>query len=920
MAYRLFGPEYEELGQIDFLLDQLARAVERGEVPRASYDAMSPRYLERRAELVAVITGEAEQQVEATGTAGAGADAATTIGTLLPQTTGAARRPVTAVASPRTPTAPARKRASKPVAWTTVLTILGAFLVVVAAAIFAVAIWDLMGVGGKVAFMGAATAAFYAAGAYARRIGLKAGGAALTAVASAMLLFVGWIVISGYNLQGPLPWAVVLLVCSVAYWLTELWLAGSFFGVVGASAQIGWWWLLADGLGWPAPMRFAGIAAVALTWQFAAEKGRGNATVGSLARALEWAAPVTALFASIGIVVDFMLLATAGLTELVCAGIVAAGAGVVAMRTQVLDTHVQALDTRVRSAIAAALQAPMFFAVALAASMPDPGWEVVVALVVMATCYAFAAIFSGAAFAVVGLLAEAGLVFELCQKLGASDNTTVLALAALAVVWGVAVRIVNGTEVAEETPGIREVLPVIRVGSFTLLVGASVAGFALADSVPLTGTVTTAADATMALGVLAAWWLLAVIAREAIAAFAGSPWAFYALAALVAWRFPSERPEVYTLVLIALAGLWAVSARVLRKLFGEMWSLLTRYSARIAVGVIATGGTVYAAAVGFERSLVHCAPFAAAAAIYAIDAAVTRSRALWAAAGFSAVLAQVVVLASMGAESSATVVSLSITGFLLGALALSPAGSRDREGALAKAATGLALAGLGAHAVIVALGLIGPVFEWGLGTTNAWYAIDENGLAIGLAVLGGHTIAQSVRRDFEPGYHAGGFMLVAALWSVMDGRGLTQVELYTTPLALYFVIAGLVHWWASGEERYPANMDVAAVVTGLGIPLVTALSAPRAEAWGHALWVLVLSLVAIGAGVAVKSRWYFFGGVASLALVALYRSWSTITQVWWLLLGLIGVLMLVVALSWERQRLLVADAREAMRRSFENWR
>ena len=50
--------QLEEISKIDFLLNELARAVERGEVHHASYDLMAPRYLARRAELVAIITGQ----------------------------------------------------------------------------------------------------------------------------------------------------------------------------------------------------------------------------------------------------------------------------------------------------------------------------------------------------------------------------------------------------------------------------------------------------------------------------------------------------------------------------------------------------------------------------------------------------------------------------------------------------------------------------------------------------------------------------------------------------------------------------------------------------------------------------------------------------------------------------------------------
>jgi len=115
-------------------------------------------------------------------------------------------------------------------------------------------------------------------------------------------------------------------------------------------------------------------------------------------------------------------------------------------------------------------------------------------------------------------------------------------------------------------------------------------------------------------------------------------------------------------------------------------------------------------------------------------------------------------------------------------------------------------------------------------------------------------------------------------------------------------------------------LDACAALVGLGVPLAVALAAPPADAGVHALWVLGLSVTALAGGVLAKSRWYFFGGAFALAAVAVYRSFVVLSEFWWLLLGLVGIAMLVVALTWERQRMLVTDTRERLRRSFEQWR
>ena len=205
-------------------------------------------------------------------------------------------------------------------------------------------------------------------------------------------------------------------------------------------------------------------------------------------------------------------------------------------------------------------------------------------------------------------------------------------------------------------------------------------------------------------------------------------------------------------------------------------------------------------------------------------------------------------------------------------------------------------------------------------SAGAWTEIGLGGVALTLAVLGAHLIVQGARWDFEPAFYAGGLAWVFGAWSALGWADAATPELYSTPLAVYLVACGYVSSAVSPSRRYRFVLDGAAVVVGLGYPLMLALAATTSDAGNHALWVLGLSVVAIAGGVVAKSRWYFFGGTAALVIVAAYRSFVVLAEFWWVLLGLLGVAMLVVALTWERQRIIVADTRSWLRRSFEGWR
>lgn len=1133
MADRPHQFEWDEIGKIDFLLDELARGVERGEVPYSAYEALSRRHLARRQSLVAIISGmPIAPEPAARPTADMPPAMPTGSATAMTERPSAAMPEWPATSEPARvmPTLQPRPRPErKPVPWTTVLTFLGAFLVVAAAAIFAVIGWDIMGVAGRLTLMGALTAGFYAGGWWARKAGLKVGGTALTAVGSAMLLFEGWIAIDGLKLEGPLPWAALLFVCSAVYWFTEVKLAERFYGVVGAAAQVGWWWLLTAGLDVTTPVRLAGIAGIAVLWQLAGERGRESQTVGSLARVLEYAAPVAVAGAGVGLLGDLVFIGTAGVTEVACAAATSLAAGVVFWRTRVVADRASHL-------LAAIAQGLVLVAGWLAAGTTGDSWWIVAIYAVLALgAHGFAILRAGAPFSVVGMVAEASLVLEACAVLGASDRTRVFALVVLALTWILSGWLIRRNREPDQMPLLAQagvsaewgavavlvaatlwgvgsglfwgsswwfaasfalvavgfsVLEWVRseplmgvpkmaaelltalqvcavldavdnvtvlavgvlavawaaravylpqpepgsapadgrrigvVGAFGLLVLVSLATVAVAESPAMLGSSIPRDDALLAVGALACWFAAAAISVEPIIAYAGAAYSFYALASILSWALPDQRPEVYGLALALLAGVWIASARSLSDRYGELWARITVWSGRVAViglavvplivsadqglaaswfaplltlvaalilavdawrdptefgalaapalavltgalvGRVAADGLAVEQAVGWSSvgaAAVAAAVAAACVAVRAKQLRFTGHSAVAAAvagslialestgeygylAGALAIIAVAWALVSIvttewlmvvsGAalygsvlfwlacldpQPWVTVAALAATGVALGAVSFTPAGGPD--GPHRTTSLALTCVGLGAS-VLTAAGLwVSAGDALGAGVRlDTWADVGAHGVAVLALVLGAHGFAQAARWRFEPGYYAAGFAVLAACWIEVGQFDMGWTELYTTPLALYLVACAYLSARLAPQRPFPVALDYAAAAIGLGIPLVAGLTAPAAEANGHALWILGLSLVAIGGGVAAKSRAYFFGGVGALSAVAVYRSFIVLVEVWWLLLGIVGLLLLVIALTWERQRVLMADTRARLRSSFEGWR
>lgn len=984
--------EREELAQVDYFLDQLARAVERGEVPYASYDTLAPRYLARRADLIDVITASATPAGPESVAAALG------LGSTPALAAGSAPMEVT-------------KAPTKPVDWTTVLLFLGAFLVIAASAIFAITVWDIVGTLAKLAFMGTLTVAFYAAGYFARvKLHLKAGSAALTVVGSAMLLFDSWIVISGYALEGPFPWAVALLVISAVYWFTEVRLGDRFYGIAGAAAQVGWWWLMAAGLHLEVPVRLAGIAVVAMVWQLLAERAREDASWGSLAGVLLWAAPLVELAAAMGIAFDAVTIGSPTWTLLGAAGASALSGAVVAWRSHLIG--------RGRVWVAGAAQIPLFVVLLLPG---EPSWTGAILLAAATVGYTLFSLFAGGIpFAIAALGTEFLAATSVGTLLDLDERGMMVLLAVLALSWVLASRLAQAKALQGRMPplaGLDGFMRTTWVGGFVLLAAASFGTLFAGQGVPLTGTSVAPVDVAAYATVLACWAAASLARRGPLFASVTTAWSFFTLAALVAWAVPSAHSTAYALTLLLLAAVWLAKSAAMERfyridrtifswvmrgvalcliaggLLAEMFYYSTIGSWHGAILVLG-GALVFSADAAFEGPVVSAstasvlaviaaflagcrgggaygtaivastavalllsatgawlatlkvrqAVWVAAAAAgagtlacvagtageWALPGGLALATAAWVAVGFCAreprysLVAGLTVFAAVATAIAAvnptgwvTLVALGCTGIALGSVAMLPgAGPGDSHSGLG---AGFSLAGLLGLGWLAAIGWLG--WSWTSTSAQNWMHIGQQGLVVSLLVLGAYVVVQATRWRLEPGLYAGYGVLLLAAFAEFGALDMGVTEWYSTALGLYLIAMGYLYASQQGSRTVPFAIDLAAVLVALGVPTwLTVVGGAGSASFTHTAWAVLLALAFVAAGIVLKVRAYLFGGAAALTLVTGYRTITYLAAFWWLVLGLIGTAMLVIALTWERQRLLLSETQRRLKDSFERWR
>ena len=980
-------PVWDELGKIDYLLDQLARAVERGDIGLAVYDRLAPAYLAKRAVLVDRIEGRSTRAEAPMHAAPSAARPAPAPATQLPH-----------VEVP--PRAYARRVSAG--AW---MTYAGAFLVVVAAAIFTIYAWGSMPPIAKLAVLAAVTVGFYMGGEVVRtRLELPAVGVALIGVGSAMLLFDGWAVINGFGLSGVMPWAVLLLLCSLAYWATEVRIAGGWFGAVGAVSQIGWWWLLTDAVGLGAEWRLAGIAIVAAAWMLGGERVGPEGPLAVLGTILRRGAPIVAAFVTVlmlgagpdaGGVWMFSGLAAAAVTALAC-GLVLERAlpdlpGVSALAHLPVIATSLALVGRGGPAIPATL----------------------IALLLGYTAYAVWR--GGAIYAVLAFLTAGVLVLAVRESFDVRSELAVGLFATLMATAAIGGRLLHGGAQARPAAAARSAGGLWEIAG---LAGLLLSCFLTPISVraqPLAGLPIDGWHVALAVWILALWACVAAL-RGRGAGWVLVAWSFYTVAAVAAWVAPGLHSAWYAMALLVLAFAWShargrayawleldttAMSVVCRALFlaiplagvlasaylfratayptvallltcalawaGETVRWRTWWAAapagvsavlgaaiwgRVAAGdaAAAVGAAVVAVALAAvaavsvrpsrERgwclflscaaaatasfasptALGHADRLAVALALVAVAWALTAvASRLPAFAGVSAVFTSFAGCAWFswaGYGPWVTVVALSA---LAGALLVPRALARTEEGVGALYARVLAVTSLVVAGEVVLLGLVGRAF--GAAPGPGWYRLGESGLAAALAVAGVCLVVWSVLERVEAAGYPGCGLLVAGALVQADAMGVHQAEAYLVTIAVY--CAGMGVLWArrGADRRVPVATDVVAFAVGVGAPFLLSLNVmDDAAAVEHGLWALGLAAVSTALGLVTRTRVYFLGGIAVLALEALWLSRS----VWlalptWVWIGLLGLALIAGGVTFARRELLQGATRR-ISEGLSDWR
>jgi len=626
--------ERVELGKIDFLLDELARAVERGEVPLDSYTALASRHLVRRAEIVDVLTGG---RVSGPGGGRAsGPEAGSASGPEAESASGHGAGD----AAIRTAPSLRRRGGAHVLNWTTVLLFTGVFLAIVATVAFAFTTWESVGPGVRAGALGLVTIGFYIAGDRVRsRLGMPVAGAALGIVGSAMLLFDGWILIDGFGLIGAWPWAVWFALCSAVYWLAEVRYGGRAFGAMGGVAQIAWWWLLGSGFEWDPALRLALIALVMASWLLTARRLEGEPGLAGLSSLL---GPLACVGTALTVLASVVVMSLdANLAALACAAIVGWSATFVldgwlgrrrAQQGPSPPGRASLPDAWARHpGLNAFCHVPFVLVLALITDVT--WWEFALVGVVACASVLYELRRGGLGFGILALLAEFALVALLFDLVPVLDQRLIAgAFALLALSWMlesvVVVRearaVAEDTRLSWYTAHAGPYARLATVGGWVVMVLSSLATLGTA-AIPLGGAWATAGvlDVVSA-GVVVACWLGAAALKRKPGALGAMAVSVVLLALTLDALHVSGPPALRGFYYVALAVAWGSGAPIVERVTALPRATML-IAARIFLACVVVGAIFADGAVGNFPSWQEALLLAIAAACYAVDAFRSRS-------------------------------------------------------------------------------------------------------------------------------------------------------------------------------------------------------------------------------------------------------------------------------------------------------
>lgn len=876
-----------EIEKIDYLLDEIARSVEMGEIPQGTYDALAPKYLRKREKLV-----QAWESMRAP---------------VVPESrTAPAATPAAPAAVPAHAISPPRERT--PVEWTTWLAWTGALLVVIATAVFTVYRWETFSPEVKLLYLVGLTSAFYVGGEFVRaRMGLRAVGLAITTVGAAMLLFDGWILITAFGLEGPWPWMVVLGVCWLIYWLTELHISGGWFGAMGAAAQIAWLWIFGEGLGLEPVWNLAVAAVIAAVWSSSSRGARAVKRTRDLALVLRLGAPAVSAFALVGMLVA-PIFEGYGVASVLAAGVVAVAAA-----------WVFESEDRIPSGVGVTAFVPLLVALVAGAFVEGFGsapeiWRVAgFGLLAAAAMVAELAV-GKRGYAALGLISEVFFWYSLGWLLDLDDQWLPVVFGAVAVSWLVAAVLMDRVRGEEGSRGTATLSEAARAGGWMLLVAATVATPLATQALPYVPGAERI-DAGIAALMLVLWLIAAATARSPIALVVASAWSYHTTALTFHAFSPEAVPAMHAAVLLLPAGVWALLSPPMRARLGaasDRGSLGYALSTIpvLGIGVLAhvliEGTADWALAallaagalVWLVEHLVRKRPEALGVTSALVVAAAIPVAAQWtdgtawavaAASATAAVLAAIPIVLpkgergiwwSAGAACGAALVSAGVwdpapagIAFVTAAMAwvaFAAVGSEPRLGVLAAIlAAGSVLNGVAyadsppsvtmlaavlfastlvLPAVVTArtalegkgrealrgLALVGVSFLILVsaiviaipvvqGEVPSWLDLGAIGIAVLLAVAGAHVLAWGWSEVTDVGVYPGGILLVFAGWALLAELEVTQIEPYLLLFAAYVTICGAVLAQARGAVGAQRLADTVSVFFALAIPLFASL-------------------------------------------------------------------------------------------------
>jgi hypothetical protein len=176
-------------------------------------------------------------------------------------------------------------------------------------------------------------------------------------------------------------------------------------------------------------------------------------------------------------------------------------------------------------------------------------------------------------------------------------------------------------------------------------------------------------------------------------------------------------------------------------------------------------------------------------------------------------------------------------------------------------------------------------------------SFDQAWLAVHLTVAGVVAVASSlVNRERRHMARMGLGLLTLAQWVRLEQLGVETVEAYTLPLALVLLVVGVV------RMRRGDTSSARALGPGLALAIVPSLLQVMVDPVDTRAVLLGLACLLLVA-VAVWQGWSapLLAGAVTVALVVLRQ--GTLAQVLpqWVLIGLVGVVLTVVGVTWERR-------------------